>query len=219
MHLSTRLCSPLRTIILLVSVAIGLSGCATSSKDTETRFYLLSTLPPATAPVLDKPTTRPLSVALMPVQLPQYLQRPQIVSRIAVNQLALAEFDNWGGNLGKNISRVMAANLSHLLNTPEVLVTGLRQAAQFDARIEIQILKFERGPDNRATLKAQWRIFGPGTEASPRPTRISSFSSDPIPVPVTASVLSRRADVAAMSRLLGDLSTTIAQAIAANAGS
>ncbi len=204
---------------LFLVLPLLLSACSSTGKNADTRFYLLSQLPPETAPLSSAPTQPPLAVTLTPIQLPQYLERPQIVVRVAQNRLELSEFDNWGGSLEKNMSRVLVANLSILLASPDIQITTLRRPTNSDAHVEVQVMQFERSPNGRAVLNAQWRLYGPDREQPPKLTRVSRLTSDPIPEPESTPTPDRTADVAAMSQLLGALSKTIAQAIVQTGGS
>ena len=213
MSIHKRICRFSLTLV----VPVLLSACGSTGKGADTRFYLLSQLPAETASLSGARSHPPLAVTLTPVKLPQYLERPQIVVRIAPNRLELNEFDNWGGSLEKNMTRVLAANLAMLLGSPDILIETLRRSADRDARIEIQVMQFERGPDGRAVLNTRWRLFGPDRDQPPKIMQISRFVSDLVSEPGPDS--DRTAEVAAMSRLLGELSTTIAQAIVRTGGS
>lgn len=109
-------------ITLAVLLWIGLfamGGCASSK---QARFYTLS---PMSAPGdLPKrvPAEQRMAVAIGPVAIPDYLNRPQIVSRSGPRELKLAEFERWAGSLEEDISRVVAENLSVLLAPDNVTV-------------------------------------------------------------------------------------------------
>jgi len=204
---------------LYLVLPVLLAACSSTGNNVDTRFYLLSQLPATTAPLSSAPTQPPLAVTLTPVQLPQYLERPQIVIRVAPNRLELSEFDNWGGSLEKNMTRVLAAILSLLLASPDIQIASTRRSVNRDAHVELQVMQFERSPDGRTVLNTQWRLFGPDRDQPPKITQISRFVSDSIPDATPASDPDRTAVVAAMSQLLGELSQTIARAILRTNGS
>ncbi len=191
----------------LAAVAL-LGGCVSTGETMETKFYLLSTLPSGSESLTGANADPPLTVYLTGLAIPQYLQRPEIVTRVDQNRLVLAEFDNWGGSLEKNMARVLAGNLSVLLDTPEVHVTTRRPPRGIDASVEIEIMQFERGPDAHAVLDAQWRLHTSGRDKAPSVSMISRFVSEPV-----TNEVGMAATVAAMSELLAQLSTAIAQAI------
>jgi len=76
-----------------------------------------------------------------PLSLPQFLERPQIVTRTSANRLELAEFHRWGGDLGEDILRVLVEDLSVLL-APDGVV-GYPWDNRLDLRYQL-IMKFAR---------------------------------------------------------------------------
>ena len=76
-----------------------------------------------------------------------------------------------------------------------------------DVRVEIDVLQFERGPDSRVLLSAQWRIISAagGTAVT---ARISDLYSEPLAVDATLATT-----VSTMSELMAQLSREIAMAI------
>lgn len=200
-----------RTRLALLSflIAVAVSGCLPTMETQETRFYVLDALAQDTQPVAGARGASPIVVDLTSVTIPQYLRRPQIVTRVSANRLVLSEFDNWGGSLEKNILRCMASNLSILLDTSDIHVSARRLPTDVRARVEVEVIRYERGPDNRVTLEAQWRLLGGDRDRTPIVSEVSTLQSEPLEGQDVSST------VAAMSALLGQLSQLVAEAIAA----
>ncbi len=97
----------------LCALLITLGGCAGTPNS---RFYLLEPLTGAPGPEGTVPLDRAISIGLGPVTLPEYLDRPQIVTRTDRNTVLLAEFDRWAEPLSGNVSRTLAENLTYLLH-------------------------------------------------------------------------------------------------------
>jgi uncharacterized lipoprotein YmbA len=195
-------------LALFICSPLVLSGCITG-KQVETRFYVLDSMP-ANEPALAGATrSPPLAVDIAALRLPQYLERPQIVTRTANNELKLAEYHQWGGNLAKNIMRITARNLARLLDTAQITIFSRRPPKAPDVRVEIDVLQFERGPDTRVALSAQWRLLA-GDDGHPKLARISELYSKPLTskAPIAATIR-------AMSELIGELDREIANAIIA----
>ncbi len=91
-----------RRILVTLLVGTLMSGCIGTSAPV-TRFYVLNPLEAGAGTVGDDGRKAALSVEVAALRLPQYLERPQIVTRSAENRLELAEFHQWGGNLRKNL--------------------------------------------------------------------------------------------------------------------
>ena len=187
-----------------------LAGCSAlpTAEEPETNFYVLGSIPANAASIADAPSTPPLVVDLAAVRLPQYLQRSQVVTRVDENRLSLSEFEQWGGSLEKNMMRALAANLGVLLGTPDVHMEARRLPDGVDARVEVEVMQFERGPDGRALLAAQWRILD--DEEKPLTSKITNLQSAPV-----GALDTMQTTITAMTELLAELSTQIATAIVA----
>ncbi|MBN2125080.1 MAG: membrane integrity-associated transporter subunit PqiC [Deltaproteobacteria bacterium] len=181
-------------------------GCV-PTRTPATRFYLLTPLAPGQGLVADGEAREPLSIEIASLHLPQYLERPQIVLQSSRNRLELAEFDQWGGNLRKNMMRVLAKNLSQLLATPRVSISPYSPQGSPDYRVELTVMNFERDPGGRVRLCVQWRLSG-GGDRGPLGTQVTDLAS-----PVVPTGPDLEPTVSAMSALLGELSRLIAQTL------
>jgi uncharacterized lipoprotein YmbA len=138
-------------LILASLLALGLAGCLGSAPTT--RFYQLESVADksATNPGLKAPT-----VLVREVRLPNYLDRPQIVTREASHRLHIAEFDHWGGDLREDMTRVLAQNLGRVLDSKHVFTAPVGIAVQPDYRLEVEVLRFEREVGGQVQLHARW---------------------------------------------------------------
>jgi len=98
-------------------------------------------------------------VTVAPVEIPDYLDRPQIVTRDGRNELQLAEFDRWAGSLRENITTVLAENLSLLLGSDRIFVYPRVRAEKTDYLLALRVLRLDCVPGDKALLKVQWTIF------------------------------------------------------------
>ena len=191
-----------RLFIFLLFVILSVSGCA-SSKTPVTHFYILDPCDSITLPAGQMAQKSIFSIGVTSFRLPQYLERPQIVTRSSENKLVLAEFHQWGGNLRKNMTRVLAKNLSQLMGTPEIFIYPDIPQSPPDFRVELTVMKFERDPDRKVRLSAQWRLFG-DKDKVPLKTEITTLES-----PAVTGISGMAETVKAMSRLMGELSLII----------
>jgi uncharacterized lipoprotein YmbA len=149
-------------------VAALLAACGTSPP---ARLYTLSPLaPPAPAA-----QTEAVSVTVAPVELPDYLDRSQIVTRDGRNGLKIAEFDRWGGALGENVTTVLVENLSALLASDRVVAYPGLSAEAPDFRVGVRILRLDAVPGERVELKAQW-LVSTGQEKAEVARGLSTYS-------------------------------------------
>lgn len=152
---------------LLLVAAAWLAGCATTP---QSRFY---TLTPLASAETKQPST--VSVNVAPVEIPDYLDRPQIVTRDGRNGLVLAEFDRWAGSLGENISVVLAEDLALHLGTDHVFVNSGAPIDAGDYSVTMRVLRLDALPGDHVLLKAQWTLFcGPGGKKAV--TRVSNIT-------------------------------------------
>jgi uncharacterized lipoprotein YmbA len=105
--------------ILLATLALSsliVNGCNTGPP---TRLYVLTSLPRAES-VPPVTCGRELSLGIGPVELPQYVNRPQIVTGQQSSELQSAASAQWAEPLQDGFTRVLAENLSLLLATDRV---------------------------------------------------------------------------------------------------
>jgi len=208
---------PYQTLIvaLLFLVPLSLAGCGNTQP---TRFYVLSAIPQKPAPSPGQGA----AIGVGPITIPQYLDRPQIVTRTGDNQLALGEFDHWGGNLDDNIKLTLASNLATLLETDRVSLFPWKDAAPIEYQVTIDIETFEANDQGTAVLSVFWSIINPKDGTVMMTMRRSSYEEPTgqgggtgvAGVLSTASPRPYDAIAAAMSRDLEKLSRDIASAIA-----
>jgi hypothetical protein len=208
------------TLSAIVLLSLALGGCTNTPP---TRFYVLSAMPEQATAVPGKGP----AIGIGPITLPQYLNRPQIVTRISGNQLAFAEFDQWGGDLNDNVTRALAANLSSLLETDRVSLYPWKDEAPIDDQVTIDVVSFEQDVDGSSLLTAYWSIVDPRTGKVRLMRRSSYRDRGDTAQPATAgstgtsqSGAARPYDaiVAAMSSNLEALSRDIASAISSMKG-
>jgi hypothetical protein len=103
-----------------------------------------------------------------PIQLPEYLNRPQMVVEASEHRLVLAEFDRWAEPVQPAFSRALAENLSALLGTDRVYLLPAPSAPPIDHRLTMTVTRFDGAPGRSAVLIARWQILGPdGKEMVP----------------------------------------------------
>ena len=130
-----------------------LSGCLGTSRPVD--YYTLSPLPRLTGGPDATPGT---SIAIYPVVIPEYIDRPQIVTRTDDNQIALSEFDRWGGTLRHELAKVIAENLNVLL--AERRVNVMLDTLTFDPKylVTVTVNRLDGQLGDTVWLNAAWGI-------------------------------------------------------------
>ncbi len=148
------------SIVLIIYSLVICIGCASSSP---ARFYQLSSVNSESAAARDTSRQQSIIVAVGPLRIPDYLNRPQIVTRSGSNEIRLAEFDRWAGSLDHDIVRVLVEDISTFLPAESFFVTPWVSTVQAQPsswyRIDVNIIRFEGTRGKSVQLKAQWAIY------------------------------------------------------------
>jgi uncharacterized protein len=136
-------------ILLLVSL---LGGCAGTPRSS---FYTLGNQLPAPPPA----SQHGISLALGPIDLPQYLDRPQLVTRDGTNGLHVHEFNRWGGSLEEEIQRVLGAQLMVRLESAKVYAYPRGIVAHTDYRVALKVNSFDGQLGGPVLLDIGWTVF------------------------------------------------------------
>ena len=190
------------SMLTIVALLMHLAGCASSAP---TRFYVLSPLASSKAESQALKDEGCIAIGIGPVELPAYLDRPQIVTRVSENELNLAEFDKWAEPLKENFSRVLVENMSSLLCADAISIFPWKGPTPIDYQVEVTVIRMDGNVGGNATLVARWAIFKEN-DRKMLLTRQSSFSR-------RINSEGYKALVSAQSRATADLSREIAEAI------
>lgn len=196
--------NPLFKIVSMVVAITGvvLWGCASTSP---TSFYMLRPTAYVDPQEAHARSENDLRILIGPVTVPDYLERPQIVTRTENNELLINEFHQWAEPLESNIGRVLGENLSALLATERIVQFPGRRTSQTDFQVVVEVIRFDANEAGETVLTARWRVVTrEGEEAVPQ--RRSSYAG-------TAGELTYDALAATMSDIIGELSSDIALAI------
>lgn len=97
-------------------------------------------------------------IAIMPISVPAYLNRPQIVMREKGSRILISENHRWAENLDKAISRVLAASLTDRLASVNVVAVPLKLGVHSDYTIQLDISRFEGNLNDYLELDAFWTL-------------------------------------------------------------
>ncbi len=194
-----RLCSRLTSVVFIFTWII-IGGCGSTPPS---RFYVLSPLQGEHKQAEADEACAAISVG--PIELPDYVDRSQIVTRISPNKLNLAEFDQWAEPLKDSFSRVLMENLSSLVCADPISLYPSRGPTAIDYRVEVEVIRIDGRLGDQATLVARWIILEEkdGTVLFTWKSKLSS--------PVQGD--DYEALVAAQSQTIATLSRHIAEAL------
>jgi hypothetical protein len=100
-----------------------------------------------------------LTIGVGPVELPKFLDRPQIVTRKSQNRVEVSEFHRWAGSFSEDFLRVLAINISMLL--PADRVAAYPWTDQFSPifRIPLTIEQFDGQFGGNVVLNVTWSVW------------------------------------------------------------
>lgn len=144
--------------ILGLPLLILLIGCSSSGK-VPIRYYVIDPVIQDTLSSSEAFSSEEmLSVHILDLHLPQYLERYQMALRSGENELTLSDSHQWGENLRKNLLRTLGSNLSSLLDTPEISTPIARSARKADVKIRLFIERFDQAESGLVILNARYQL-------------------------------------------------------------
>ncbi len=193
------------TYALQAAALAALLAAACFGGSTSPEFFTLSSPPGAAAgPVL---ASRPeLGLAVGPLELPRYLDRPELVTRDGSHRLVVADAHRWGGSLRTDILRVVADDLGRLLGTARVSVYPSEPRFPAAYRILLDVSEFEGVRGETVRLRVRWTV------ASAADGRALAIEESRVEQPVASPSFDDL--VAAESAALAAVSRRIAERVA-----
>lgn len=191
---------------LVAALALVVGGCTFLGpvKDTS-RYYTLTPRPMPAARAGGPP------VALMPVELPAYLDRNEVAVRVSDTELRYVPTERWAEPLEQNVTRVLSQNLGAALGSDRVVspATSIGLVPAPDFWIEVIVVRFESTTDGTAHLTARWAV----RDGARKVLRIRQSQHE------HQAAASTEGGVQALSATLGDLADEIADVVKELAGS
>ena len=138
--------------ILALCLTVAMAGCSRSPRVT---FY---TLEPAAGGESAGVIQAVPAIAVGPVTLPELVDRPQLVMRVAANRVDILESHRWAEPLKSEIPRLIAENLGRLLGSSRVSSHLQHAGSEAEYRILLDIKRFESSPGEAVTVEAVWSL-------------------------------------------------------------
>lgn len=182
--------------LVVLGLALTLVACARSPNPV---FYALSSRPGRAL------QSRPFTIELRRPGLPSYLDRPHIVKRVTSERLALDADERWGAPLQEMVGATLADDLSGRLPDCVVFTEAGSISAPADARVEVDLSRFELTDDGSVKLLAEVAVSWTALARGPR---IDRYALSALPASSHTADL-----VTSMSLVLGQLSDAIAKAV------
>ena len=185
--------------VFIAGLTLVLAACGSSPRDD---YYLLS------AAALPGATGNSPSLGIGPVEIPEYLSREKMVFQRRPNTLDVADSRKWAEPLEDGIKRVLALNLSSLVNTQDVRFYPWHPKRPPQYGVKVNIMSMDATPSG-ASMTAEWLVYRANSEPV---TRKISRLEQAIDGPASGQNIA-----ATYSALLQQLSELIGAAVAADA--
>ncbi|MFO1075089.1 MAG: PqiC family protein [Geminicoccaceae bacterium] len=140
---------------LLAALALGLLGACSASEPAS--FYLLTPEGATAPPLAAGPASGP-SLFVDEATLAPYLDRAQLVSRIAPDRVAFADLRLWAEPLPAMASGFVVDRLAARFGPERVQATPARRAFDPDFRLLIDVRRLDGNQAGEMVLDARWTL-------------------------------------------------------------
>lgn len=133
-------------------------GCISAPNTPNPRFYTLGAVGKNQAE--QKFNIAPNTIiGVGPVRIPEYLNRPQIVTKDKEGMLTFAQFDRWGESLDFALARLISANLMVMLERVNMEVYPWNIAVPVKYQVLVDVVQLESELDKDLVFAVQWSIL------------------------------------------------------------
>jgi uncharacterized lipoprotein YmbA len=139
-------------------LALALSGCISIPNSPTPRFYMLQA-------VYEDQVNKKINIAsdvfigVGPVKIPEYLDRPQMVTQSKEKMLTFAQFDRWGESLDLGMARLIAEDLTVMLPGTKFTLHPWNSTIPVKYQVVVEIVQLESELNKDLFLVAQWLVI------------------------------------------------------------
>src|SRR5260370_19900663 len=139
-----------------------IAGCSILSPQPDrTKFFVLTAVTDAgatgTAPAAANGTSD-LVIGIGPIGFPDYLRRPEVVTRTSPTTVELSDADRWAEPLDSAFAPVPSEDLSPLLGTQRIVTSPWYQSNRVAYQVGCNGIRFETDSKGGSQSHAQWSI-------------------------------------------------------------
>lgn len=155
------------TAVLFLAVIVSTAGCGSvlAPQPDRARFFVLTSSSGSATPRPAVPglNSKQLSVGVGPVNIPEYLQRPGIATRVGPTRVEYSQTNQWAEPLDQCFPRVLAQDLSSSPAISRVVTYPWFRSNHVDFQLQVNVRRFELNNHRQAVLDAHWAIENPNT--------------------------------------------------------
>ena len=141
-----------------VCLALIVSGCISIPNSPTPRFYSLSAV---NETQVSKKINLPSDVIIGvgPVKIPEYLDRPQIVTKSKEKMLQFAQFDRWGESLDLGLARLIREDLTVMLPGAKLTLYPWNPSIAVKYQVVAEVVQLDSELDKDMLLVVQWTVI------------------------------------------------------------
>ncbi len=140
-----------------VCFVLFLSGCISMSSSPTPRFYMLHVGHKNQANKKINIVSNQF-IGVGPVKIPEYLNRPQIVTQSKEKMLNFAQFDRWGEPLDLGMVRLIGEDLSVIFPGAKFTLHPWNLSIPVKYQVVVEIVQLDSELDKDLFLAAQWLV-------------------------------------------------------------
>ena len=182
--------------LIAASAASTLVACGTSAP---ARFFTLS----ASMPEPSQVSLADRVILVGPIELPEYLDRPQMAVRGEQGEITFLEFQRWAEPLQASFVTVFTQDLMIAAGTQQVVAVPLAQRLGMDFQVLARVSRFDVDQAGKATLVVQWYVADAQNKVVIPPRQAIYNRSAPLPLKPEGSA-------AALSGTISDFAADVA---------
>ena len=148
--------------------ALGLSGCISIPNSPTPRFYTLTPidessvgtdLVSARMPVVISNRLKAMIIGIGPVKIPEYLNRPQMVTMTPEKMLQFAQFNRWGESLDLGLARLIREDLTSILPGTKLTLYPWNPLITVKYQVAVEVIQLDSELAKDMHFVVQWTVI------------------------------------------------------------
>jgi uncharacterized lipoprotein YmbA len=140
--------------IFMASLLVLLAACGSSPK---TDFYMLNADQESVVQAANVGTGP--AVGVWRVRLPDLLDRSEIVTRDNQFKVKMGDFSWWASSLAQNMTLLIAAEMSKLLQSNRIVVSPWPSYRKNDYQVIVRVVRFDGELGGEVVLRGLWTVL------------------------------------------------------------
>jgi len=146
------------TGVVCIFFVLALHGCISVTNSQTPRFYTLRAI--ADDQISKKfNISSQVIIGIGPVEIPEYLNRPHMVTQNKDRTLNFAQFDRWGESLDLSFKRLIHEDLSAMIGGVTLQMFPWSFAIPVKYQVVVSVMQLESVLDKDLFFVAQWSII------------------------------------------------------------